>query len=239
MKINVILATIAMTSGISTVNAADIIKSKPLALPAAFSWAGPYLGVETGITFDHFYSTAGSSSNQTVRSIVGRPEKTVLAGIYGGYNLRLGQSAILGVDGNIDLHRPEAHNIIGNEIRFYNFYQETMRSAIRIRLGVAKGKLMPYIAGGLSIVRAGQAAGLLENGIATPSHHQHNYKGWNVGAGADYNIADNIALRFDYRFSKIPVKDYYFVSDNNNWLKHSRNIGLKSHQLRVGAAYKF
>ncbi|MDN5249342.1 MAG: outer membrane beta-barrel protein [Alphaproteobacteria bacterium] len=237
MKLTALLSIVAIASSASIANAADVIKARPVSAPV-FNWAGPYIGIEAGTAFSHFYSTDKTNTVDELKAELGKPENAALAGVFAGYNFRLGQHAIFGIDGNVDFHSSNALRISESGENDYWLYKETALAAARLRVGLAAGRFMPYLAGGLSIARAAFAYGGTDQGIISGNQLQDNHIGWNIGAGVDYAIANNIFLRADYRFSQNKIKHRYeFI--NENWTKEPNNIGIKSHQLRLGAAYKF
>ncbi|MDN5249343.1 MAG: hypothetical protein QWI73_04560, partial [Alphaproteobacteria bacterium] len=111
MKLTALLSIVAIASSASIANAADVIKARPVSAPV-FNWAGPYIGIEAGTAFSHFYSTDKTNTADELKAELGKPENAALAGIFAGYNFRLGQHAILGIDGNVDFHNSQALTII-------------------------------------------------------------------------------------------------------------------------------
>lgn len=196
------------------------------------------------MAFGHFYSTAESNkpSNQQLKETFGSPGNELSAIPYAGYNFRLGQHAIIGIDGSIDFHSYENLKLItppGAIIASYNLYKEKSLADARLRLGYAQGRFLPYIAGGLSILRAGTGHSFVEQELTSNSHQLlHNYKGWNLGAGIDYAACGNMFIRLDYRFSQIKISNAYAIT-NGIWQKEANYTGVRSQQLRLGAAYKF
>ncbi|WJW80477.1 outer membrane beta-barrel protein [Bartonella sp. TP] len=218
-------------------NAADVIRPTPIAkvvvAPAApaFSWAGPYLGIETGVVITKLHSPLQDDSY--LATLI-KPKEQPSVGLFTGYNFALGHHAILGLDANIDYHSIES----AKKDTVHLKYKEGALAAARVRLGFAQGRVLPYIAGGLS---ANRAALSLTNPtvINSDSNKQKTYIGWNIGGGIDFALAKNVFLRADYRFNRVKIKDIYSIDASNSLIQANPNIATKAHELRIGAAYKF
>ncbi|MDN5249185.1 MAG: outer membrane beta-barrel protein, partial [Alphaproteobacteria bacterium] len=240
-----LLSSVIILAGASSANAADIVKHHPrrikqpapvtqvVVMPPApvFSWAGPYLGAEMGLVMTKFH---GIDGDDDLASVVIKPKEQPSVGLFAGYNFALGKHAILGLDGNIDYHSIESLD----QGSFYVKYKESALAAARVRLGFAHGRVLPYIAGGLSATRG--ALSLYNTATPTAAiKKQKAYIGWNIGGGIDYAVAHNVLLRLDYRFNNVKIKDLYSLDLNNVLHREDLNITTKSHEIRIGAAYKF
>lgn len=241
MQFKALLASITASSVLSyaaLANAADVIRPRPISkvmiAPAApaFSWVGPYLGIETGVVMNEFRSTNSTPPNYV--PLIAKPKAHPLLGLYTGFNMPMGQRAIIGLDANIDYHPIESPT----ETTQYVKYKEDALAAVRLRLGLAQGRALPYISGGLSAANAGLS---VDNATGNPQNinKKRIYFGWNIGGGIDYSVTRNMFLRLDYRFSQIKIKDLYMADSNNVWHRFNANTKTKSHEVRIGAAYKF
>ncbi|WJW80474.1 outer membrane beta-barrel protein [Bartonella sp. TP] len=245
MNMKTLLSSVIILAGASSANAADIVKHHPrrikqptpvtqvVVMPPApvFSWAGPYLGAEMGLVMTKFH---GIDGDDDLASVVIKPKEQPSVGLFAGYNVAIGHHAILGLDGNIDYHSVESRS----ELQGYNKYKESALAAARVRLGFAQGCVLPYIAGGLSATR-GALSLYNDNAIPASVNKQKAYIGWNIGGGVDYAVAHNVLLRLDYRFNNVKIKDLYLVDVANILQRVDANIATKSHEIRIGAAYKF
>lgn len=255
-----LLSTAALLGSLAAANAADIIHHphhshkktiihQPVVIvqqpsAPAFSWAGPYLGAEFGEANSHFYAHGAAKGRPaaTVKKLYGKPTTVSLAGIYAGYNMALTQHIILALEGNIALHHSTASSKYGGTTTplFYSNYKENSMAAARLRLGYAQGRVLPYIAGGLSILHAGHMEGLIAaTNIGDIKKTMHYHKGWNLGAGIDYAMSQHLLVRADYRFSQVGIASYFFNGTNNSWGPKTSRLGIKSHQVSLGLAYKF
>ncbi|MCZ2328095.1 outer membrane protein [Bartonella sp. F02] len=127
---------------------------------------------------------------------------------------------------------------IGDENIGHVILKEKWMGATRARIGFSYGRVMPYIAGGISYTQfqaitsisiekqnTGKIAafGDLSNEVKT-------MVGFTIGGGFDYAIIDNVILRAEYRYSDFGQKKFaknHYILDN------------KISDLRIGIAYKF
>lgn len=89
------------------------------------------------------------------------------------------------------------------------------------------GRVLPYVAGGVAF--GGYT--IVTNDQGTIYADRRSVTGWTIGAGADYAFTDKLIGRFGYRYTDFGDKSY---ADGYGY-----NVGLKTHELRVGIAYKF
>lgn len=61
--------------------------------------------------------------------------------------------------------------------------------------------------------------------------------GWTIGGGAEYALSDNWIPRGEYRFVEFNKKDFRGQADGNEVDAFAARI--RTHDFRVGAAYKF
>ena len=184
-----------------------------------FSWSGAYVGGQIGYGW-------GKSTLEDLGNI--KPDG-FLGGVYAGYNFDLGNSFVLGVDGDITYNGLK-------ERRFYTedddeFSMESRlrwSGAIRARAGVAVDRFMPYVAGGVAFGQV-KNSGWGDNGHFSDSK---TMTGWTIGGGVDYAATDNVILRFEYRYTDYGKKDFGFGGD-------PLEDKFKTHDIRLGVAYKF
>lgn len=161
-----------------------------------------------------------------------------MLGLYAGYNFELPKHFIFGIDANIDRYSSKVLRIIPDSL--YMIYKETAVASARARLGLAQGRFMPYVAAGLSVLRAVDFAASQRLGINSGKKAMHNFTGWNLGTGIDYAATSNLLLRADYRFNTTLINDSYYMYKPDVFLRSAATTrGVRSQQLRLGAAYKF
>lgn len=221
-------------------NAADIARHHaapaPIAMQAApdLSWTGPYVGAELGFSQFQLHNRDNINPlSQSIAATTKLPNGGII-GLYVGSNFLVAPHIIAGVEGNID-----ASNIRGRlaEVTPDGWYQynEKYSADARLRLGYATGHFMPYIAGGASLAATEVTAGKPKNAYFKPSL----VEGWNVGGGVEYAINNHLLARVDYSMRHF-AKYYLTPLDSDGELSiENKNIGLTSHALRLGIAYKF
>lgn len=255
-------ASLAALLVASSASAADLPKhhsKMPVAVmvksqPAVFAWDGPYAGAEVGGNFSYFSNKVKGTKQSTsdVENNFGKPKNKLIGGVFAGYNANVGNNVILGIDGNLDFGKSDKI-IVHSDTAINGFaYKEKLSGAARVRVGYAMDRFMPYVAGGLTIanLEAAQGDGKGHAEIAETTGKLAKVAklkssaamGWNVGAGVDYAISDNLILRADYRHSQIADPKVNKAADNNateTKLEKLKDFSVNSNDVRVGIAYKF
>lgn len=246
--LSILLATI------SYAQAADL-PQEPIAdviLPVqedTFNWQGWYLGGEVG----YGWGETGYSVNYDEDALltafnraqyVTEPDG-ILVGVYAGWNTQF-DSVVIGVDAFFDFANLHDRNVVaildffpnggGGPDTVVNADVDWL-AAIRARAGIAFGRALPYIAGGVSFADF-KITGLIDavsDGTYTPLPQSQSevVVGWNIGGGIDVAFSDNIVGRIDYSYHRF---DDGVAIPGNTGLK----IDLDHiHVLKVGVAYRF
>ena len=204
-KLLLLAATVAMTAS-SAAFAADAVDQIPMAPVAdvapAFTWSGPYLGIQGGGGWANgdFGFGGGSVSEDFDGGILGA---------FVGYNWQLSNGFVLGLEGDVD----------------YNWNEETVGGAdvgtdwagsVRGRVGYAFDRALVYGAAGWTATN-----GYVDGGGADDNETFH---GWTVGAGVDYAFTDNMFGRVEYRYNDFSDKDLAGV--NVDFDQHVVKVGL-------------
>lgn len=234
MKIKwVLLATAFAFARISGANAADAIQyQEPVAAAPvqSFSWSGAYLGGQVG------YGWGKSTFSNPFFSGDLKPDG-FLGGLYAGYNFDVGNSLILGIDGDITYN-----NLKDGEVEdFGGIYIGTENKlrwsgAIRGRAGFAADRFLPYIAGGVAFGKVRNSAYFDMGDLYVSSADTKTMTGWTVGAGVDYAATDNLIVRLEYRHSDYGRKSF---SGTNEIFSFDTENNFKTNEIRLGVAYKF
>lgn len=240
MRIKVIAGFAALLANISIANAADTI-THIQQKPPAFNWAGFYAGAEAGTSSNKF-KFIGQGAAGLFHQAMHQP----MAGLYAGYNLQLRQHVIISAEENVDFLRAKQLKIFNlyaadNTVigQGYELYKQQWTADTRFRLGYALGNFMPYVAGGMSVIRGKAVFGRTENGINSDKERGlDNYLGWNLGTGMDYALPHNLIFRAEYNLRKTQNHQLLFLN-GNDFVNSKADGTLKSQQLRIGAAYKF
>ncbi|MEJ5081067.1 outer membrane protein [Ochrobactrum sp. MYb379] len=233
MKIkSILLATTFAFAGISGANAADaIVYEEPVAvvMPApVFSWNGGYLGGQIGYGW-------GKSTYSDVDGFGGRLKPDgFLGGLYAGYNFDVGNSIVLGVDGDVTYNNLKKRFSETDEDGDFDSVETKLRwsGAVRARAGVAVDRFLPYIAGGVAFGSIKNSGTSIVDGVEEGFSTSKTHTGWTAGAGVDYAATDNVILRLEYRYTDYGHKNFEIDGEN------TRNK-FKANEVRLGVAYKF
>ncbi|MBC8716121.1 outer membrane protein [Ochrobactrum sp. Marseille-Q0166] len=225
MKIKSLLlaSTVALLAATGAKAADAIVYEEPAPVVAApvFSWNGAYLGGQIG------YGWGKSRFGDEFDTVNVKPDG-FLGGLYAGYNFDLGNSVVLGIDGDITYNNLKDTNTFDEDV----YLESKLRwsGAVRARAGYAVDRFLPYIAGGV-------AFGSVKNTIGDDEvsfSQSKTLTGWTAGAGVDYAATDNVIVRLEYRYTDYGHKDYDFGFDDGS----VRNK-FKTNEVRLGVAYKF
>lgn len=191
-----------------------------------YDWSGAYLGGQMG------YASGTSRYSSDIDERIKFKPDGFLGGLYGGYNHQFGNNFVLGVDTDLNFANIKANG------KFYdqNVYDPSLRTSIkmrwngatRIRAGYAAGRLLPYLAAGISYGKY-ELSAARDPGYSFKASNTRT--GWNIGAGLDYAVTDNLVARVEYRYSDFgKARIFNDLSDSLN---------MKTHDVRLGIAYKF
>jgi outer membrane immunogenic protein len=182
-------AALALIFAAGAASAADFPHGPYFTAPApigAYSWTGPYLGLNLG------YQWASTTNNPT------RPSG-VAGGIQGGYNWQIGQF-VLG--GEADLQLSAADDVFA-PWKFANPWFGTLRG----RAGFALNNILVY--GTLGLAAGGVRAEI--PGLSESKAHI----GWAAGAGLEVGLAPNWSARAEYLFIDLADRSYSLTGANN------------------------
>ncbi|AWC20600.1 Opacity protein antigen [Aminobacter sp. MSH1] len=210
--------------------AADAVVYEPVpeaAAQAGFVWTGGYIGLQAGYmvggSVDHTLATdTNGSYNLSPDGMFG--------GLYVGYNQQFANRIVLGAEGDFAIGNAGASgNPVGSTLyRSTNDFDWT--GSIRARLGYSTDRFLPYVTGGVAFGRLSYEE---REGGAFYSDAEVDLMGWTIGGGAEYALSDNWILRGEYRYVRFNDKDFVPSSDENLVAR------IRTHDFRIGAAYKF
>lgn len=261
MKFGLCLAVGALAISTSAF-AADLPTKKeaPVAPPPPpFSWTGFYLGVYAGGAF-------GGPNMQEINGIgelaflpgqltaANLHPNAFVGGAFAGYNYEFPSAVVLGGEAEFG---GSAGNVTGvtnsgvipgapaieNNIPTYNKFDQTWVFRARARLGYAMGSFLPFVAGGVSVTNA--SLGLTfpcpnfpDPGITTyTASATKSFTGFNIGAGVDWAVTQNVVLRAEYIFDGYgaPQLNYDATQGWNN----RKLANFTENTFRLAASFKF
>jgi outer membrane immunogenic protein len=225
---NYIIASALLLATVTGAQAADVVVQETV---PAYNWSGIYVGAQAG------YAWSDARYDAFDYATVDYDPNGLFGGAYAGYNYQLQNNIVLGIDADINFSGIDSDGSLtwasGSDPDDHIGHSKVKwTGAIRGRVGYALDRFMPYIAGGLSVARF--QFDLDHDGTGNMDfEEERSLTGWNLGAGFDYAATDNIIVRAEYRYS-----DFGSRSFDNDWADDSK-IDLKTHDIRLGVAYKF
>jgi outer membrane immunogenic protein len=198
MKTTIIAATtFAASIAAAPADAADFGTPYTAPAPLAYSWMGPYLGLNLGGQW-------GSVTNS------GAEPWGVTGGGQAGYNWQLGRF-VFGVEG--DLQGSSADDTFAN-FKFSNPWFGTTR----VRAGVAFNNMLLYGTIGLAF-----GGGKVEvNGLSESNTHV----GWAAGAGLEVGFTPNWSAKAEYLYVDLSNQSYALTGTSNGFESSIFRLGV-------------
>lgn len=183
----VLLASVGILAlGVAAASAADIPRKMPAKAPAyvppAWSWTGPYVGINGG----YGWGTSDFSAPFSTGSF------DIDGGVVGGtlgYNWQMGQ-AVFGVEGDIDWSNIGGSATCGGTTCSVN---NDWLGTVRGRLGYSFDRFLPYITGGLAV-------GNISTNIAGVGSGDDIKAGWTAGGGVEAQITGPWTAKIEYLY---------------------------------------
>jgi outer membrane immunogenic protein len=191
------------------------------AYAAPFSWTGTYVGANAGWTWGTFDLNPAATDN--LSGAVGQPgsasinSSSVIGGFQAGYNWQIG-IWVLGLEQDYQFtglkqtrtfSAPAALFLAGDSIQAKTDYL----AATRARLGVTWERALFYAAGGLETGMFDVTSNYVSRGIGgspaqsfTDTNKLHF--GFNVGAGIEYAVTNNVFIGAEYRYIDLGKETY-------------------------------
>ncbi len=202
MKKTIFGAGLAVAIATVSAQAADLPRGgyRPYAPPppmAAYSWMGPYIGVNLG------YQWGETTNNPTEPS-------GIAGGVQAGYNFQSGQFVF---GGETDIQLSGAEDTFA-PWKFSNPWFGTLRG----RAGVAMNNILFYVTGGLAYGNLrGENAGLSENRTAL---------GWTAGLGMEVGLTQNWSAKVEYLYIDLTDRHYTVTGADNGLNSNLLRFGV-------------
>lgn len=118
---------------------------------------------------------------------------------------------------------------------------ESKRSAaLRGRIGYTSDNYMIFATAGVATAKVNYNL-VLDGGIVenrTSLDNDRSLTGYTVGGGVEYALTRNLLFRTEYRYTDYGSENFSF-NDSVFWDKPSFDVDYKTHEVRLGIAYKF
>jgi outer membrane immunogenic protein len=198
----------------------------------ADDWSGPYVGLQAGYNWGDADAEAyNAGEEEWPVALNGFDLYGFVGGIFAGYNWRVGNDVLLGVEGegnwgSIDDTITKDGGTWGAKV------EQNWDASLRLRAGVAMGDYMPYMTVGIAW------ADVESQGYTNWDYedaHDATLTGWTIGAGVEKKINNNLDARIQYRYSDYGDETWYIPIGDYDTGK----IQYTAHMFTVGLSYNF
>lgn len=208
--------------------AADAVVEAPPEVYVApvFIWTGGYIGGQVGYLWGEGDFEVDDGSGAEIE-----PDGW-LGGIYVGYNYQMANNVVIGADADFAWTGADdsatGFDDLGVAVGTLDSELD-WEGAVRLRLGYAVDRFLPYVAGGVAFGRMDIEAFNLA-GVSQGSDDDTGV-GWTLGVGLEYAFTDNIIGRAEYRYTDFGDFDFSVPG--------GATADLTTNDVRLGIAYKF
>jgi outer membrane immunogenic protein len=250
-----IFGIVLATALAGPVSAADM--TMPMKAPSyapAFSWTGTYVGANVGGIWGKFDVNPTTTNNLT--GAVGAPgvmsinNSSLIGGFQAGYNWQIGQWVLgleqdyqfTGLKQTATFAAPAGLFRAGDQLAVKTDYL----AATRAKLGVAWDRALIYAAGGLETGEFDVTSTYVARGAGgspvlgfTDSNKLHF--GFNVGAGIDYAVTNNVFIGVEYRYLDLGKQTYNlgaFTPAGGAAQTVSSSVGLTASEVTARLNFK-
>ena len=253
------LAPLAIAT-LQPAQAADLAV-KAAASPAAYSWAGCFVGLNggAGAGGSNFNTAVGDGTYLApadaalVATTGGNGSGNASSWLGGGQAGCNWQSAtfVYGLEGDFDYFRDRPQMVTGNgtlsdgtPFGVTQALQTDYFASARGRIGVAADRNLFYVTGGVAFTKINYTQTYVDAetppGIGSASASK-SLVGWTVGAGWEFAMTSNWVVRTEYLFAKFPSTNAQGTIGNgtgvSNPLQGSADLVVQI--ARLGMSYKF
>lgn len=200
----------------------------------ADAWVGPYVGLQAGYIWGDADTSSYWEDGSEAFSLNDFNVDGWAGGIFAGYNWRVSNNILLGIEGEWNYVSADDTIMEGSSQEGYGSkVEQTWDASLRLRAGMDMGDYMPYITGGIAW------AGVESHGYTTWGYtddQDETLTGWTLGAGVEKKINENLIARIQYRYSD--YGDATWTIDPGNDVDTGK-IEYSAHMLTVGVSYRF
>jgi outer membrane immunogenic protein len=220
-----------------------LVSAGALADEASYSWTGAYGGANLGVIWSGSQLKASHPSllNSTSSYDTELDSADVNPGLQFGYSYQLDSHWVLG--GEADFTYPSAEsqytfvNETGTAFDHYRVHNN-LQGSLRLRLGYAIDRLLPYFTAGVSWASLGLD---YENDKLNAYSQRTAQTGWVLGAGMEYGFLDNLSARFEYLYTDYGSAlnmDTPTISGSTDSLS-AAHANLFTNVMRAGINFRF
>lgn len=208
-----LIAVAVLAGATANAQAADAVVEQA---PAVYNWSGVYVG--------------GAIGGQSLRGNDlsygdGSESDTGFAGaIYSGYNYQY-MNWVFGIEGDVSFSNAKV-----NDDDYLLPLESRVAGSVRGRVGYAFENIMPYVTGGLAV---GSFRDDHEGNGDSGDFATETLTGYAVGGGIEWGATEHLVARAEYLYSDFGKHDFNFYGGDVH------EIDVKTHDFRIGLAYKF
>ena len=232
------------------------IKAAPYAPPPpAFSWSGPYIGVNAGVSAGNFVNSdlSGSKNNNNLPDQFTANSRGFSGGGQLGYNYQFSNSNfVVGIEADFQGSTLEGayDNVQIPGTTWRDGSKVDWWGTLRGRAGYAFGNVLPYATGGLAYGHVG-TNGSCSVAIGGFSCDQSQgsiagtHMGWTAGAGVEYAITHNLTFKVEYLYTDLGSVNFpnYYLDAMFGGPTYLAGDDMRTKTtfstIRVGLNYKF
>lgn len=209
-----------------------------------FSWTGFYLGVNAGYGWGRYRvsNTAEGNADAFDEGFPGSAYRLspdgFIGGVHGGFNWQI-NSIVLGIEGDVSFaNSNDSVTLLTVPPDDFARVRLGTHGTIAARLGLAAGRWMPYLKGGLAFGDIKANAGDIIDGtnlidLADETRRSVTRTGYVIGGGLEYALTDRWLLKAEYNF--IDLGTFKSGNLNGDVFKHE----METHTVKAGISYKF
>ncbi|OBQ74490.1 outer membrane protein [Mesorhizobium erdmanii] len=235
-----LLATAFLLGSAGMASAADAGATLPA---AAYNWSGAYIGAQAGYgwgdarvgqtfapdSFEGYGWGYGSMSGG-------------FGGLYAGYMKQFDGGLVLGIEGDYSFANRKdttVYQALGvDDPGFGGVLELNAIGSARLRAGYAMDRWLPFVTAGVAMAHYKHST------VFLPSEDvyadvEDTIAGYALGAGAEYAVTDNWVVRGEYRFADFGRHVSIRHSTFDGAPINPDAIELRTHDIRLGIAYKF
>lgn len=227
-----LMGSFALAGGdIAPVEPEVIVPPAPMVVD---EWSGPYVGLQAGYIWGDADTSSYWDDGSEAFTINGFDVDGFTGGIFAGYNWRLNNDVILGLEGEANYVSADDDIAFGDQEEGWGAkVKQDWDASLRLRAGKLIGDYLPYITGGIAW------AGMKVDGWTSwgsEDHYDDTLAGWTIGAGLEKKINENLHARIQYRYTDYG-DDTWELDPSNDPV--TGKIDYNAHMLMVGLSYRF
>jgi outer membrane immunogenic protein len=214
---------------------APVYKATPIAVPAPWTWTGPYVGAFGGYGWGVFFPPVktddpsnGAASEVRLRGGFG--------GVQAGYNLQVAPHWLLGVEQDIwagkiagTQFQPPSNPTINTEINY--------GGTVRGRFGYVWDRALLYSTAGIlwavNRIELDFPPGSNNNNGASTLSQTHWHFGVVLGEGIEVAVLPDVSVKAEYLFQYLTKEQYFSATSSSDV------AGMGVHTVRVGVNWLF